>query len=186
MNLKRVILAALLIGAALGIYYAVGPSGRSGRSSARTGPLPAPDFTLTDLSGQPLTLSSYRGKVVLLDFWATWCAPCREEIPRLIDLQDKYRQEGLQVIGVSMDDGADPVRDFYQHLKMNYPVVMGTAKTGEQYGGVLGLPIAFVIGRDGTISKKHIGATDMAVFEKEIVDQLQKKSEAEPASHNKS
>jgi peroxiredoxin len=179
MNLKKVILAAALIAAAFGIYYTVGPSRASNRASARTGPLPAPDFTLTDLSGQPLTMSSYRGNVVLLDFWATWCAPCREEIPRLIDLQNKYRDDGLQVIGVSMDDGADPVRDFYQHFKMNYPVVMGTAKTGEQYGGVLGLPIAFVIGRDGNISKKHIGATDIAVLEKEVVDQLQK-SATEP------
>jgi cytochrome c biogenesis protein CcmG/thiol:disulfide interchange protein DsbE len=129
---------------------------------------PAPDFSLPQLDGQALQLSSYRGKVVLLDFWATWCDPCREETPHLVELQQKYGDRGLQIIGVSLDDGPEPVRSFYQQFHMNYPVVMGTAKTGELYGGVLGLPIAFVIGRDGRIDSKKIGATDMAVFEREI------------------
>jgi peroxiredoxin len=132
----------------------------------------APEFSLPDLSGQTLDLSSYRGKVVLLAFWATWCDPCREEIPHFVELQNKYGDRGLQIIGVSMDDGPEPVRDFYRRFKMNYPVVMGNAKTGELYGGVLGLPIAFLIGRDGRIAAKYIGATDVSVLEKEIVDLL--------------
>ena len=132
----------------------------------------APDFSLPDLTGQKLDLSSYRGKVVLLDFWATWCDPYREEIPHFVELQNKYGNKGLQIIGVSMDDGPEPVREFYQRFKMNYPVVMGNPQTGELYGGVLGLPIAFLIGRDGRISAKHIGATDISVFEKEIKNAL--------------
>lgn len=129
---------------------------------------PAPDFSLPRLNGPTLQLSSYRGKVVLLDFWATWCVPCREEIPHFVELQQRYGDRGLQIIGVSMDDSPEPVRDFYQQFHMNYPVVMGTAKTGELYGGVLGLPIAFVIGKDGLIYSKKIGAADMAVLEREI------------------
>ena len=113
-------------------------------------------------------VDSHKGKVVLYDFWATWCAPCREETPNLVNLQKEYGDRGLQTIGVSMDDSAEPVHAFYRQFHMNYPVVMGNAKTGELYGGVLGLPIAFLIDRNGRIYKKHVGATDPAVFEKEI------------------
>jgi thiol-disulfide isomerase/thioredoxin len=133
----------------------------------------APNFSLSDLNGEKLSLSAYGGKVVLLDFWATWCEPCREEIPHFVELQNKYRDQGLQIIGISMDEDPEPVRKFYRQFKMNYPVVMGNAKTGELYGGILGLPIAFVIGRDRRIYSKHIGATDIPVFDSEIKAQLQ-------------
>ena len=167
-HLLIILTAALAVAA--GIYLL---EGRSRSRSVSGGHALAPDFSLPNLAGGQLDLSSYRGKVVLLDFWATWCVPCREEIPHFVELQDKYRDRGLQIIGVSMDDGPEPVRDFYQRFKMNYPVVMGNAKTGEIYGGVLGLPIAFVIGRDGRIYTKHIGATDVSVLEKEIASLLQ-------------
>ncbi len=136
---------------------------------------PAPDFSLPDLNGHSLQLSSYRGKAVLLDFWATWCDPCREETPHLVELQNKYGGQGLQIIGVSMDDGPEPVREFYQHFQMNYPVVMGNAEIGKLYGGVLGLPIAFVIAPDGRIYKKHIGATAPSAFEHDVKELLQAK-----------
>lgn len=137
---------------------------------------PAPDFTLPQPSGgPPLKLSNYHGKVVLLDFWATWCEPCRAEIPHFVELQNNYGPRGLQILGVSMDDSPDPVPAFYKQFKMNYPIVMGNAKIGEQYGGVLGLPIAFLIDRQGQIRKKHIGATDASVFEKEVADLLNEK-----------
>jgi peroxiredoxin len=134
----------------------------------------APDFSLPQLSGEKLTLSDYRGKVVLLDFWATWCDPCREEVRQFVELQNKYRDQGFQMIGVSMDDSPEPVRDFYQQFKMNYPVVMGNAKTGELYGGVLGLPIAFLVGSDGRIYSKHTGAIDISSLDREIAAQLQR------------
>ena len=161
----------------LSVLLIVAPACRSSRSKTTQAEYQvAPDFTLQDLSGQPLTLSSYRGKVVLLDFWATWCGPCREEIPRFVEMQNQYGGRGLQILGVSMDDSPEPVREFRQNFKMNYPVVMGNAKTGELYGGILGLPIAFLIGRDGRISAKHIGATDISVLEREIVSLLRSKA----------
>lgn len=173
MNITQNIAAGLLVLAALAGFYALHrrPVSTGSFSAQRI----APDFTLPQLSGQQLTLSDYRGKVVLLDFWATWCEPCRVETPFLVDLQNKYRDQGLQIIGVSMDDTPDPVHGFYQQFKMNYPVVMGNAKIGEEYGGVLGLPIAFLIDREGRIQKKHMGATDASVFETEVTALLNAK-----------
>jgi len=169
-------LALIAVAMAAALYFMarhrLGPDGKVTRIGEH--PL-APDFSLPDLAGQRIDLSSYRDKVVLLDFWATWFDPCREEIPHFVELQNKYSGQGLQIIGVSMDDGPEPVRDFYRQFKMNYPVVMGNASTGELYGGVLGLPIAFLIGRDGRIRAKHVGATDVSVFEKEIANVLQSK-----------
>ncbi len=172
MSQKKLLIGILIAVVVLGVYFLK----RSHHLNANR-PIPgtfAPDFSLPQLNGDPLQLSAYRGKIVLLDFWATWCDPCREEIPHFVEFQNKYGHEGLQIIGVSMDDTPDPVRDFYQRFKINYPVVMGNANIGELYGGVLGLPILFVIGRDGRISAKHIGAIDISDLEKEILGLLQR------------
>lgn len=132
----------------------------------------APDFSVTDLSGQTLQLSRYRGKVVVLNFWATWCSPCRSEIPRFVDFENKYGGDGLEIIGISLDDDPKRVRGFYQQLGMNYPVAIGDASLAERYGGVLGLPVSFLIGRDGRIRAKHVGETDVSVMEREIKSAL--------------
>lgn len=171
MNQKKVLIGILVVAVALGIYFFARSAGRTSQQRVTEGTL-APDFSLPLLTGGELELSTFRGKVVLLDFWATWCDPCRDEIPRFVDLQNRYGSQGLQIIGVSMDDDLAPVRDFYQRFKMNYPVIMGNAQVGEAYGGVLGLPIAFLIGRDGRIYAKHIGATGISVFEREIAGLL--------------
>lgn len=128
----------------------------------------APEFSLTDLNGQKVDLATYRGSVVLLDFWATWCAPCRTEIPGFVDLQNRYRDEGLQIIGISLDDDAKPVRAFYRQFKINYPVAIGDASLAERYGGILGLPVSLLIGCDGRIYARHTGETEIRLIEQEI------------------
>ena len=172
---KKILILVTAIAVVIGLFFLARHRVLSPASSVTNiaqHPL-APEFSLPELTGQTLTLSAYRGKVVLLDFWATWCDPCREEIPHFVELQNQYRDQGLQIVGISMDDGPDPVRVFYQSFHMNYPVAMGNAKIGELYGGVLGLPITFLIGRDGRIEAKHIGATDASVIEREIQGLLQ-------------
>ncbi len=173
MKKKRVLLGVILgIIVAGGLYVAnrfwIAPAATT-LSAQTDGAYPmAPNFKLASLTGQTLSLSNFRGKVVILDFWATWCGPCRLEIPEFEDLQRKYGPQGLQVIGISEDDSAAPVRQFYQQFKMNYPVAMATDKVGMLYGGIFGLPTSFVIGRDGRIYAKHIGAMSEGVFEREV------------------
>lgn len=133
----------------------------------------APDFSRIDLDHRKVSLAAYRGKVVLLNFWATWCAPCLTEVPRFAEWQKKYGgPRGLQVVGVSMDDDEPPVRTFYQKNRLNYPVVMGDENLGELYGGVLGLPVTFLIDRDGKIRFRHDGVNDLNIIEREIQELL--------------
>ena len=167
---KRILIAAVAVIALLATAFLFHRRGVSGRDVAASRHPLAPDFVLPQLDGKELRLSSYRGKVVLLDFWTTWC--CRDEVPPLMSLQQKFGERGLQVIGISMDDSSDPVREFYQQLHVNYPVVMGTAEVGESYGGVLGLPIAFLIDRDGHIAARHLGRMEPALLQKEIESRL--------------
>jgi len=128
-----------------------------GASSARG--KSAPDFKLVDIrTGKNVQLSDFKGKAVLLNFWATWCPPCKAEIPALVDLQNKYGPQGLQIIGVAMDDaGKAVISKFVDEMGVNYLVLQGTEKVGEQYGGVEGLPQTFYVGRDGMIVDHVIG-----------------------------
>ena len=128
----------------------------------------APGISLTDIQGKRLDLAEYKGKVVVLDFWATWCGPCRAEIPGFVVMQEKYASQGFSLIGISMDDDAAPVVDFYKEFRMNYPVAVGNQRIGELYGGILGLPTTFLIGRDGRIYAKHTGGINPAIIEEEV------------------
>ena len=132
----------------------------------------APRFVRPDVNGKRIDLEDYRGKVVLLNFWATWCAPCRVELPAFSSWQGRYGQEGLQVIAVSMDDDSAPVVKAVSRLQLNFPVLMGNEKLGSEYGGVLGLPITYLIGRNGKIAVRYAGETDLDQIESKIRELL--------------
>ena len=132
----------------------------------------ADDLILKQPDGTPLRLSDYAGKVVLLDFFATWCSPCRDEIPHFVEWQSKYGNHGLQVIGVAMDDDTRPVEKFSRELGINYPVVLGTPELAVRFGGILGLPANLVIARDGKVVAKHLGVADLPHLEQELTAQL--------------
>jgi cytochrome c biogenesis protein CcmG/thiol:disulfide interchange protein DsbE len=129
---------------------------------------PAPGFDLTDLNGRPLRLSSFRGKVVLLNFWATWCGPCRVEMPVFASWQNQYGGQGLQIIGISLDDATGPPRRLVQRLRLNYPVAMGDDRLAARYGGVLGLPLTFLIDRDGVVRACFQGDSDLKEIERQM------------------
>jgi thiol-disulfide isomerase/thioredoxin len=132
----------------------------------------APDWELKDPEGKLVKSSDFDGKVIILDFWATWCPPCKAEIPGFIELQKKYGAKGLVVVGISLDEeGPSVVKQFMIRFGMNYPVVMGNLKTMQDFGGK-GLPTTFVIDRSGTIVSKHVGFASKETFEKEITPLL--------------
>ncbi len=166
MSSKRIAIYGVVALCLVGLYLASRHSAPKPKVAASGNA--APDFTVTDIDGHKLALSDFKGKVVLLDFWATWCAPCRAEIPHFVEMQNKYGSQGFQVIGISMDDDAKPVREFYQQYKMNYPLAVGDDKLADRFGGVMGLPVNFLIDREGRIHSKHLGATDVSVFDEEV------------------
>jgi len=127
-------------------------------------------FTLKDVDGKPVKLADFKAKVVVLNFWATWCVPCRAEIPALVELQTKYGKNGLQVIGVSIDDPAEKMKPFVSRYKINYPVLqaLGNDSILDTYGPMVVVPATVVIKRDGRICAKHIGPVTKEVFEREI------------------
>ena len=144
---------------------------------------PAPDFTLEKLDGGNLKLSDLRGKAVLLNFWATWCGPCKIETPWLVEMQNQYGAQGLQVVGVAMDDsGKDEIAKFAKDMGVNYPVLLGKEAVGDEYGGVPGLPESFFIGRDGKIVDKIIGLRGKADIEDSIKKALNTQSAGTTAS----
>jgi peroxiredoxin len=156
----------------LAILIAFAPLG----SIASDSTCPAPgkkanlNFTLQDMNGKPVRLSQYRGQVVLLNFWATWCGPCRVEIPWLVDLYRQHRARGLVVLGVSVDAEVRRVKPFAQDLRINYPILIGAGRddVSAAYGPFRGFPTSVIVARDGTICVRHIGIATKAQLEREI------------------
>ena len=152
------------------------PSEMVGAESAESDVCPADakkanlDFTVNDMNGKTVALSSFKGKVIVLDFWATWCPPCKAEIPGFVELQEAYGEKGLQVVGVSVDDPADKLPPFATEFRMNYPVLVGLGRDDLQdaYGPMWGIPTTFLINRDGKICRKHSGLVGKDRYEKDI------------------
>ncbi len=136
--------------------------------------LQAPDFELVSLDGQKVKLSDFRGKAVILNFWATWCAPCKTEMPWFVDLQKQYGPDGLTIVGVAMDD-TDPqkIAQFASEMGVNYPVLLGTNKVSEEYGDVEYLPTTFYINRQGKIVGKVAGLAGRPEIEKDVKKALE-------------
>ena len=134
---------------------------------------PAPDFALKGLNGQTVHLSDLKGKVVIVDFWATWCQPCVIMIPWFIQFRNQYGPRGLEIVGVAMDEeGLSVVKPYAEKMKMNYHVVLGSEEVANSWGGIFGLPTTFIIDREGRIRNRHLGLVGRDVFEKDLRDLL--------------
>ncbi len=143
--------------------------GATASANARLQTGPAPDFALQSLEGQTMHLSDFRGKAVLLNFWATWCAPCKIEMPWFVELQKQYAAQGLQIIGVAMDDASTKdIADFAKEMGVNYPVLLGKEAVGDAYGGVQFLPENFYIDRNGKVLDRAFGLKSRSEIEDEI------------------
>jgi len=166
LNALGVAIGAVLL-VACGASSARSPQGGNVIRFVRN-PDAAPEFKLDALDGQPLSLATARGKIVLLNFWATWCGPCRAEIPDLIALQQKYKDQ-LQIIGLTVDDDdASVIKQVVDETHINYPVAMASPEVRLQYGGIAALPTSFVLDAQGRVVQKHEGLRDPALYETEI------------------
>jgi thiol-disulfide isomerase/thioredoxin len=177
-NPLALILVALVV--TLGIYVGYHKVRRTGASLTPhlAQSTPAPDFSLQSLDGKTMRLSDFRGKAVLLNFWATWCGPCKIEMPWFVDLQKEYGSQGLQIVGVAMDDASkEDIAKFAKDMGVNYPILLGKEAVGDEYGGVPALPESFLIARDGKIVDKIIGLRGKA----EIEDAIKKALDTRPA-----
>lgn len=132
------------------------------------------NFSFKDTNGKKVSLSEFKGKVILLDFWATWCVPCKQEIPGFIGLQKKFGERGLQIVGLSVDDPLGKAKAYAGEMKMNYPVLLAEGKEDilKAYEPIPSIPVSVIIDRRGRIAARHLGIASMDVFEKEIVPLL--------------
>ncbi len=150
---------------------AAGKSSAAGTAACQPNAKPANfDFTLKDLHGKEMHLSELKGKVVLLDFWATWCGPCKMEIPGFVELHDKYKGQGFEIVGLLTQDDVANAPAFIEKFKMNYQVLDANGQDAleDAYGPLFGLPTSFLISKDGLICRTHIGFSPKEQFEKEI------------------
>ena len=146
-----------------------GGAAQQERCDAQAKPAPL-DFTLRDIDGNHVRLAELKGKVILLNFWATWCGPCKIEIPWFVEFQRRYRDDGLVVLGLSVDDTPEQIRPFAAEFQVNYPMLVGLGREDfqEAYGPVWGLPVTFFIDREGTLCRTHLGIGTREEFQRDI------------------
>ena len=168
-NPFALVVVALVVAAML--FIGLRLARRSGANSGTriTQATVAPDFSLESLDGKNMRLSDWRGKAVLLNFWATWCGPCKIEMPWFVELQRQYGPQGLQIVGVAMDDASrEDIAKFAREMGVNYPILLGKESVGDAYGGVPAMPESFFIGRDGKVVDRIIGLKGKADIEEAI------------------
>lgn len=142
----------------------------------------APEFELPDVNGTVVKLSDFKDKVVLVNFWATWCAPCEIETPWFVEFDKKYGDAGLEIVGISLDeDGVEPVKQFMEKYNIEYNIVMGNEDTAQTFGGVIGLPTTFIVDQQGKFYSMHRGLVSKDIYVEEIEELLGIASEEEPA-----
>ncbi|MFH1038629.1 MAG: TlpA disulfide reductase family protein [PVC group bacterium] len=163
-KVTAIVLAVLCAGICLG-----GCDTRTTGSGSAVTIKQAPDFDLEKLGGGRIRLADYRGKIVIIDFWATWCPPCRKEIPDFVELYKEYAGKGVEILGISLDQKPRGVLPpFVEKYKINYPILLTDGKVDRAYGGVTGIPTTFVIDREGRVYKQYVGFRPREVFEEDI------------------
>lgn len=177
---KIFLISAVVLASIMTIFWAMSASPKvtkvaetTAETSKKKAYKPAPDFALVDISGRETRLSDFTGKVVILDFWATWCPPCRAEIPHFIELYNEYKDDGLEIIGVTMDwNASKQAGPFAVKNGINYTILIGKQEVGDLYGGIISIPTTFIIDREGGLRRKYIGYQEKSVFEKDIKELL--------------
>lgn len=177
MKTNKVIIALIFFFVASGaVYLLANTTSKETETLTSQDGNAAPDFTLPDINGVNVKLSDLKGKVIALNFWATWCGPCRREIPDFIELQNMYAKDGLQFVGIALDEGGvGVVKPYADKMKMNYPVLIGGEDVTAKYGGMPAIPVTILIDRKGNMRGKFVGMRTKAVMESLILPLLKEK-----------
>ena len=175
-NKRPVFFLIFFLVSGVAIFLFASPKAEDMKHAAFSDQQPAPDFVLKDVYGKDVKLSDYKGKIVVLNFWATWCGPCRKEMPDFVELQAQYAKDGLQFIGIALDqEGAAKVKPFVEKNKIIYPILIGNNDIADKFGGMNAIPVTFLIDRKGMIRGHYIGMRQKSDLETMVLALLREK-----------